>query len=93
MKFLGDMGISPRTIALLREQGYDAIHLIEEKLEKMIDPNILEKKSDRHADTSELEKVIDNLVYKLYQLTYNEVEIIDPEFALTEQEYTAIKIE
>ena len=26
MKFLGDMGISPRTIALLRQQGYDAIH-------------------------------------------------------------------
>jgi len=43
MKFLGDMGISPRTIALLREQGYDAIHLIEENLEKMTDPNILEK--------------------------------------------------
>ena len=40
MKFLGDMGISPRTIALLREQGYDAIHLIEENLEKMTDQNI-----------------------------------------------------
>ena len=49
--------------------------------------------SDRHADTSELEKAIDRLVYKLYQLTYDEVKIIDPEFALTEQEYTAIKIE
>ena len=33
MKFLGDMGISPRTIALLREQGYDAIHLIEQNLD------------------------------------------------------------
>lgn len=43
MKFLGDMGISPRTIALLREQGYDAIHLIEENLEKMTDQNILDK--------------------------------------------------
>ncbi|MEI6429472.1 MAG: DUF5615 family PIN-like protein [Pseudanabaena sp. ELA607] len=43
MKFLGDMGISPRTIALLREQGYDAIHLIEENLEKMADSNILDK--------------------------------------------------
>ncbi|MCA6528321.1 MAG: DUF5615 family PIN-like protein [Pseudanabaena sp. M135S2SP2A07QC] len=43
MKFLGDMGISPRTIALLRKQGYDAIHLIEENLEKMTDPNISEK--------------------------------------------------
>ena len=33
MKFLGDMGISPRTITLLREQGFDAIHLIEQNLE------------------------------------------------------------
>ena len=49
------------------------------------------KKGDRHADTSELEKAIDRLVYKLYQLTYHEVKIIDPEFELTEPEYTAIK--
>ena len=44
-------------------------------------------------DTSELEKEIDNLVYKLDQLRYNEVKIIDPEFTLTEEEYEAIKIE
>lgn len=43
MKFLGDMGISPRTIELLRKRGYDAIHLIEQNLERMTDPNILEK--------------------------------------------------
>jgi predicted nuclease of predicted toxin-antitoxin system len=43
MKFLGDMGISPRTIALLRDHGYDSIHLIEQNLERMTDPNILEK--------------------------------------------------
>jgi hypothetical protein len=49
--------------------------------------------SDRHADMSELEKAIDRLVYKLYQLTYDEVKIIDSEFELTEQEYTAITIE
>jgi hypothetical protein len=51
------------------------------------------KKGDRHADTSELEKAIDRLVYKLYQLTYDEVKAINPDFELTEQEYTAIKIE
>jgi hypothetical protein len=33
-----------------------------------------------------IKKAIDHLVYKLYQLTYNEVKIIDPE-------YKAIKIE
>jgi hypothetical protein len=43
--------------------------------------------------TSELEKEIDRLVYKLYDLTYEEVKIIDPEFPLTEQDYQAITIE
>ena len=40
--------------------------------------------------------MIDHLVYKVYKLyglTYEEVKIIVPEFALTEQEYTAITIE
>ena len=36
-----------------------------------------------NADTSKLEKECDRLVYKLYQLTYDEVKIIDPEFELT----------
>ena len=27
MKFLADMGISPRTVAFLRSQGHDAVHL------------------------------------------------------------------
>jgi hypothetical protein len=43
-------------------------------------------------DTTALEQQIDNMVYKLYELTYKEVKIIDPEFPLTEQEYADIKI-
>ena len=43
MKFLADMGISPRTVARLREQGYDAVHLVEESLEKLEDGDILLK--------------------------------------------------
>jgi hypothetical protein len=43
-------------------------------------------------DTTALEQQIDNMVYKLYQLTYQEVKIIDPEFALTEKEYADIKL-
>ncbi len=49
--------------------------------------------SDRNADTTKEEKAIDNLVYKLYQLTYDEVKIIDPEFSLTKEDYTAITIQ
>jgi predicted nuclease of predicted toxin-antitoxin system len=43
MKFLADMGISPRTVAKLRKEGYDAVHLIEEGLEKLEDREILTK--------------------------------------------------
>ena len=43
-------------------------------------------------DTKILEQQIDNLVYKLYELTYEEVKIIDPEFPLAEKEYQAITI-
>jgi hypothetical protein len=59
----------------------------------LVDQILTAKKSNPKADTSELEKEIDNLVYKLYQLRYNEVKIIDPEFTITEEEYEAIKIE
>lgn len=43
MKFLADMGISPRTVNWLRSQGYDAIHLVEQGLEKITDEAILSK--------------------------------------------------
>ncbi|WP_254566284.1 DUF5615 family PIN-like protein [Oscillatoria sp. HE19RPO] len=43
MKFLADMGISPRTVAWLRSQGYDAIHLVEQGLEQIPDEAILVK--------------------------------------------------
>jgi hypothetical protein len=46
-----------------------------------------------NKDTTILEQEIDNLVYKIYELTYEEVKIIDPEFPLTEQDYQAITIE
>jgi predicted nuclease of predicted toxin-antitoxin system len=28
MKFLADMGISPRTVGKLRREGYDAVHFV-----------------------------------------------------------------
>ena len=43
MKFLADMGISVATTAYLRSQGYDAVHLREQGLHKMEDPDILDK--------------------------------------------------
>jgi predicted nuclease of predicted toxin-antitoxin system len=43
MKFLADMGVSPRTIVHLQRLGHDAVHLHDEGLEQLEDPKILEK--------------------------------------------------
>jgi len=58
----------------------------------IVDEILTAKKSDPNADTSQLETAIDHLVYKLYNLTYEEIKIIDPDFALTPEEYTNLAI-
>lgn len=45
------------------------------------------------SDTSIFEQQIDNLVYKLYDLTYDEVKVVEPDFGMSEEEYAAIVIE
>jgi predicted nuclease of predicted toxin-antitoxin system len=43
MRFLADMGISPKTIAYLRSLNQDAVHLHEEGLDRLSDYDILLK--------------------------------------------------
>jgi predicted nuclease of predicted toxin-antitoxin system len=43
MRFLADMGISPKTVAFLRSLGHEALHLHEQGLDRLPDPAILEK--------------------------------------------------
>ncbi len=43
MKFLADMGISPKTVAFLNIAGHNAIHLHSEGLDRLPDPDILDK--------------------------------------------------
>jgi len=43
VKFLADMGISPDTVTWLQSQGYDAVHLHEQGLDRLSDAEILEK--------------------------------------------------
>lgn len=43
MKFLADMGISPAVIDFLGRLGHQAIHLHQEGLDRLSDPEILEK--------------------------------------------------
>ena len=59
---------------------------------KTIVENIHQLKNvNKDFNTSALEQQIDNLVYKLYDLTYEEVKVVDPDFGLSEEEYAAIK--
>lgn len=52
--------------------------------------SILKAKA-KGADTSKLEREIDDLVYRLYGLTYDEVKTIEPEYSsLSREEYEAL---
>lgn len=53
----------------------------------LVDKILEVKKLNQKADTSALEAEIDLLVYKLYNLTYDEVLIIDPSITITKEEY------
>jgi adenine-specific DNA-methyltransferase len=64
---------------------------VSKSIEKLV-TNILGEKTDE-KDTTSLEQEIDNFVYKLYDLSYDEVKVIDPAFTLSKEEYENIKIE
>ena len=57
----------------------------------LVDKILLDKQQGKN--TIVLEQQIDNMVYKLYELTYEEVKVIDPDFSLTKEEYENFKIE
>jgi hypothetical protein len=59
----------------------------------LVDKILIAKNLDPKADTSALENQIDQMVYKLYELTYDEVKVIDPEFSLSPEEYEAVSVE
>lgn len=42
------------------------------------------KQADPTTETSQQERAIDLMVYKLYGLTYDEVKVVDPETTITE---------
>jgi predicted nuclease of predicted toxin-antitoxin system len=57
MRFLADMGISTAVVRWLRSQGHDAVHLREENLHRLSDPEIFQKaiKERRYILTVDLD--------------------------------------
>jgi hypothetical protein len=64
--------------------------IIENKIDSLVDKIIASKKNGR--DYSIFVSQIDQIVYKLYDLTYEEVKVVYPDFELSEEEYGAIKV-
>lgn len=59
----------------------------------IVDQILTARQSNPHADTTALENRIDELVFKLYGLTYEEVKVIAPDFWLGEEEYEKVRVE
>jgi predicted nuclease of predicted toxin-antitoxin system len=43
LRFLADMGVSLEVVRWLRAEGHDAVHLREESLERLVDPQVFAK--------------------------------------------------
>lgn len=65
----------------------------QQKIINYVDQILISKKEYLQSDTRKLEQQIDNLVYKLYDLTYVEVKVVDSEFGMSEEDYSYLKIE
>ena len=75
----------------MRKVFFDKIPIIkpygdfEEKIAGKVVEIVAAKKNGK--STAKLEREMDKLVFRLYALDYDEVKIIEPEFALTRWEY------
>ena len=58
-----------------------------ERLEQLVAQITTLKSEDSNADTLTFENEIDKIVYHLYELTYDEVLIIDPSTPISREEY------
>jgi hypothetical protein len=92
-EFKTDTNIFPkiRIAQVKRIPIISATNCVQKLISKIID-NVIKLKSEA-KDTNALEQEIDNLVYRLYELSYDEVKVIDPKFGLTKKEYEDLKLE
>ena len=91
-KFLDIEKILFQKILIINCKQLPIKNTVSNKKNEFIDKvdQILDNKQ-QNLDTTALENEIDVMVYKLYELTFEEVLFIDPGFGLSEQEYNALK--
>lgn len=62
----------------------------EEILTSLVNEIIYLKSKNVSSDTHWLERKVNFIIYKLYNLTYNDVLIIDPQTSITQEEYETV---
>ncbi|MEX2410016.1 MAG: Eco57I restriction-modification methylase domain-containing protein, partial [Candidatus Paceibacterota bacterium] len=85
----GRLQLKRQYVELIPIPKYSAI--TKKKLAELSENCISKQK--KNQDTTALEKEIDVMVYKLYELSYEEVQLIDKDFWMSEAEYDKVKVE
>lgn len=65
---------------------------VQVRLGQIVEEIIARKAVDESASIQDLENQIDNIVYHLYHLTYDEVLIVDPEASISREEYESFNL-
>ena len=62
------------------------------QIEPLVDTILSAKKSNPQAKIAAEENALDHIVYHLYDLTYDEVLVVDPETPITRDKYDSFKL-
>ena len=94
VKFKSDTNLFPKIrIGQVKELPIPKVNNSQQQpVIAVVNQIIKAKAADQQADTLELESQMNLLLYKLYNLNYNEVKVVDSEFGLTEEEYVSLLI-
>lgn len=60
---------------------------VQTRIGHLVDEIIVRKSTNENASIQDVENQIDNIVYHLYDLTYDEVLIVDPQTQISREEY------
>lgn len=63
------------------------LSLFQTQIGRIVEEIICRKSANDNASIQDLENQIDNIVYHLYNLTYDEILIVDPQTPISQEEY------
>lgn len=66
---------------------------VQTRIGYLVDEIIVRKSANENASIQDVENQIDNIVYHLYDLTYDEVLIVDPQTPISREEYESFNLE